>query len=74
MDILIKNHKKIIKNDRFVLKSQQIFRSEKINLFTGEGNHCTALSTKDNKRIHSIETYSYRTSKDKTLIYIYEIK
>lgn len=73
MDILIKNHKKIIKNDRFVLESQQIFRSEKINLFTEEGNHI-ALSTKDNKRIHSIETYAYRTSKDKTLIYIYEIK
>ena len=60
--------KKIIKNSykTIILKTQQSFKSERHNIFTGEINK-TALSSNDNKRMQSIvsiETYACGTSKD----------
>ena len=49
-----------------ILRTQQIFQSEKHDVFTEEINKI-ALSSNDNKRmqtIDSIETYAYGTSKD----------
>ena len=57
---------KNFKNNKLISKSQQIFRSEKHNVFTEEVNK-TALSANDDKRMQSIdpiETYAYGTSKD----------
>ena len=66
MNSLTENHKEFIKNSKFILKSQQRFKSGKYNLFTEEINKI-ALSANDNKRIQSIdsvETYAYGMSKD----------
>ena len=66
MDSRRENHKEFIKNSKFVLKSQQRFKSGKYNLFTVEINKI-ALSANDDKRIQSIDsvkTYAYGTSKD----------
>ena len=49
-----------------ILKSQQIFRGKKHNLFTEEINK-TALNANDDKRIQSIdsvETYSHGSIKE----------
>ena len=59
------NHKEFIENNKLILKSQQIFRSEKHNVFTEEVNKIP-FSANDDKRIqliHSTET-AYRSSKD----------
>ena len=61
-----KKHKKLIKNNRLILKSQQKIRSKKHNVFTGEVNKI-AVSANDDKIIqslHSVETYAYGTTKD----------
>ena len=55
-----------MKNDKSLLKTQQIFKSERHNVFTEKINKI-ALSVNDNKRIQlidSVETYAYVTSKD----------
>ena len=54
-----------MKNDKSLLKTQQIFKSERHNVFTEKVNKI-ALSVNDNKRIQlidSVETYGYVTSK-----------
>ena len=56
----------MIRNNKSILKTQQIFKSEKHKVFTEEIN-MIALSSNDDKRIQSIdsiETYAYGTSKD----------
>ena len=55
MESLRENHKEFIKNSKFVLKSQQRFKSGKYNLFTEEINKI-ALSANDDKRIQSIDS------------------
>ena len=55
-----------MKNGRLILKSKQIFRSKKHNLFIEEANEI-ALSANDDNRTQSIDklkTYAYRTNKD----------
>ena len=66
IDSLKKNHKEFIRNNKSILKTHQIFKSEKHNVFTEEINKI-ALSSNDDKRVQfidSIETYAYGTSKD----------
>ena len=49
-----------------MLKTRERFKNEKYNIFTEEINK-SALSSNDDKRMHSIdsiEQYTYRTSKD----------
>ena len=58
--------KKFINNKKLILKTQQIFKSERRNVFTEEINKI-ALSSNDDKRIQSIdliETHVYGTSKN----------
>ena len=55
-----------MRNNKSILKTQQIFKSERHNAFTEEMNKI-ALSSNDDKRmqsIDSIETYAYGTGKD----------
>ena len=57
---------KLVKSNKLILESQHKLRSEKYNVFIEEVNEI-ALSTKDDKRIQSIdsmETYVYGRSKD----------
>ena len=52
--------------NKSILKTQQIFKSERHNAFTEEIDKI-ALSSNDSKRMQStdsIKTYSYGTSKD----------
>ena len=49
------NHKELIKNNKLISKTQQRFRSEKHNVFTGEINKI-ALSLNDDKRLQSIDS------------------
>ena len=61
-----RKHKKSISNNKLILKTQQRFKSEKHNVFTGEINKI-ALSSNDNKKVQSIdsiETFAYGTRKD----------
>ena len=60
-----RNYEEFIKNNKFILKTQQRFKSKSHNVFTKEINKI-ALSPNDDKRIqsiHSIETYAYGTNK-----------
>ena len=55
-----------IKNNKLILKTRQRFKSERQNFFN-EKNNKIALSSKDNKRMQSvdlIETHRYVMSKD----------
>ena len=66
IDSLKEDHKKIIKNNKLMLKTQQRFKSERRNISIEEINKI-ALSSNDDKRMYSIdliETYAYRISKD----------
>ena len=61
VDIFKKDHKDFIKNTKLVLQTQQIFKSERHNIFTEEINEF-ALSLNDDNRMQSIdliETYAY---------------
>ena len=63
---LKKDHKEYIKNNKWILKTQGRFKSERHGVFTEEINKI-ALSSNDDKRIqsiNSIETYAYVTGKD----------
>ena len=67
MLIVLKKKKEYIKN-KFLLKSQQKFKSERHNVFT-EQIRKIAWSSNDDKRMQSIgsvETYLYGMSKDLT--------
>ena len=62
----MKDQKKIAKNNKLILKTQQSFKSDRRNVFTEEINKI-ALSSNDDKRMRatdSIETYAYGTNKD----------
>ena len=62
---LTKNLKEFIKTNKLILKTQQIFKSERCVLI--EKINKIALSSNDGKRIQSIdllEAYVYGTSKD----------
>ena len=53
-------------SSKLTLKLQQIYESQKHNVFTAELNK-TTLSANDDKRVESIdsvETFEYETSKD----------
>ena len=66
VDSLQENLKEFIKNSKLILKSQQIFKSKKDNVFTEEVNKI-ALNANDVKRIQpvdSIDTYAYGAKKD----------
>ena len=55
----------VLKNNKLILKTKQIFKSERHNVFTEEINKI-GLSSNGDKRmqsIDSIETYAYRTNK-----------
>ena len=60
------NHKEFIKGDRLILKTQQIFESERHNVFTEEINKIPLSSNDDQtmQSIDSIEKYAYEASKD----------
>ena len=60
------DQKYFLKNNKLILKTQQIFKSERYDVFTEIINKI-ALSSNDNKRMQSIDsigTYAYRKSKD----------
>ena len=48
-------HKKFIRKNKQILKTQQRFRSEKNNVFTEKIN-AIALSSNDDKRIQSVDS------------------
>ena len=61
-----KEDKKEFVKNKLILKTQQIFKSERHNVFA-EVISKIALSSNDDKRmqsINSLETYAYGTSKD----------
>ena len=61
MDYLQKNHKEFIKINKLWLKTQQIDKSEKHNVFTEEVN--SADGNEEIWSIDSIEIYACGTSK-----------
>ena len=66
MDSLKEDHKEFKKDNKLILKTEQRFKSEKHNAFTGEISNI-ALSSNDDKRmqsVDSIEIYAWGTSKD----------
>ena len=66
IDSLKKDYKKIIRNDKLILKSWQRFSSQRDNVFTEEINKIT-LSSYDDKRIQStdlMEIYACGKNKD----------
>ena len=66
MDNLREKHKKIIENNKIVLRPQQRLWSQNHNVFTEEV-HKIVLSTYDDNGIQlidSIDTYAYGTSKE----------
>ena len=56
--VLKEDHKKILKTNELILKTQQKFKSEKHNIFTEEINKIILISH-DDKRMQSI--YSIET-------------
>ena len=59
----INSIKEFTKTNKSKLKMQQMFKSERHNVFNKVINKI-ALSSNDDKRMQSIETYAYGTSKD----------
>ena len=65
-DCLKEDQRKFVEKNKLILKTQQIFKSERLNVFTEEVNKI-ALGLNNNKRIQSvdsIETYAHGMSKD----------
>ena len=61
---LKRDHTEFIKNNKIILKKQQILKSERHNVFAEEIDKI-ALSSNDNKRMQSInliEIYAHGTS------------
>ena len=66
VDCLEKDQRKFIEKNKLILKSDQIFKSEKHKVFAEEINKI-ALGSNDDKRIPSIdstETYAHGMNKD----------
>ena len=65
MDIR-ENHKEFIRDNKFILKSQQRIRSKKYNVFTEKVNKIAVSANYDRRilLINSIGTYAYGTSKN----------
>ena len=66
VDFLEKDQRKFIEKNKLILKSDQIFKSEKHKVFAEEINKI-ALGSNDDKRIPSIdstETYAHGMNKD----------
>ena len=66
VDSIKQDQKEFVKNNKPILKSQQIFKSERYNVLIEEINKI-ALSSNDDKRMQSIdliETYAYGMNKD----------
>ena len=55
MDSLTEDHKELIKNNKLILKTQQIFRGGGHNIFTEEIKKI-ALSSNDDKRTQLIDS------------------
>ena len=53
IDILKKDHKEFIRNNKLILKTQQRFKNERHNVFTEKTNK-TALGSNYDKRMQSI--------------------
>ena len=61
---MFKNYTDSLFNDKIILKSQQVFRSDHHNVYTLDINK-TALSSHDNKRLQTFDkvtTFPYRTN------------
>ena len=61
-----KNHKKFLRNTTLILKTQQIFKNQRHNVFTEDINKI-AWGWNDDKIMQSLdstETYAYGTRKD----------
>ena len=68
MHSLRENHKKFIKNNKLILRSQQRFGNEKHNVFNEEINKIT-LNACNNKRIQSIDSIeTYKCGRSKGLV------
>ena len=67
VDSLRKNNKEFLKSNKLILKSKQIFRIEKYDVFTEKVNKIAMSANDDDEIIQSInliETYAYGTTKD----------
>ena len=66
MDSLRENYKEFIKNNKLILKSQQVFWSENCNVFPKEVNNIVWNAKEDKiiPPINSIETYPYGSRKE----------
>ena len=65
-DCLKEDQRQFVEKNKLILNTQQIFKSERLNVFTEEVNKI-ALGLNNNKRIQSvdsIETYAHGMSKD----------
>ena len=66
-DSLRKNNKEFLKSNKLILKSKQIFRIEKYDVFTEKVKKIAVSANDDDEIIQSInliETYAYGTTKD----------
>ena len=64
---LRKNNKEFLKSNKLILKSTQIFRIEKYDVFTEKVKKIAVSANDDDEIIQSInliETYAYGTTKD----------
>ena len=64
---LRKNNKEFLKSNKLILKSKQIFRIEKYDVFTEKVKKIAVSANDDDEIIQSInliETYAYGTTKD----------
>ena len=62
--LMFKNYTDSLFNDKMILKSEQVFRSDHHNVYTVETNKIT-LSSNDDKTLQTfdkITTYPYRTN------------
>ena len=67
VDSLRKNNKEFLKSNKLILKSKQIFRIEKYDVFTEKVKKIAVSANDDDEIIQSInliETYAYGTTKD----------
>ena len=53
-DLMLKNYKNYLLNNKIILKWQQVFRSHHHNVYTVQINK-TALSSNDDKRLQTLD-------------------